>query len=231
MSDRVRKEEEWARLVIERHLGRTVNKNDDGSRNSMYDLRIGSPESPEFAIECVQNTCTDSVRVWKKGPAKGSHQLDTKGNWVVELSESCRVERLLARLGPLLATLHTAGCLHADMEPTMERAIFGTTKELAGLGVTEVDCYDRDGNGSVYFSMAAPGGMVDPTGADLANWLTKFLASEKCADVRYKLEISGATNRHVCIVLTLNGDLTGPLSCTPLSKVAVRCEVPVCLPR
>jgi len=116
----------------------------------------------------------------KRGPATGSHQLDTKGNWVVELSKSCRVQKLLAKLGPLLATLHTAGCLHVDMESTEERALFGTTEELGELGVTHVHCDDPDGNGRVYFSMAQPGGMVDPTGADLADWVTKFLAREVC---------------------------------------------------
>jgi len=211
MSHGVRIEEEWARLVIERHLGRTVHKNDDGSRDSMYDLRIEPPDSAELAIECVQNTCPDSVRVWKKGPATGPRQLGTKGNWVVELSESCRVQRLLAKLGPLLATLHTARCLHVDTESPTERASFGTTEELAELGVTDALCDDPDGNGRVHFSMARPGGMVDPTGADLADWVTKFLASEKCADVRYKLNISGAPKRHVCIVLRLNSDLNGPL--------------------
>jgi hypothetical protein len=182
MSHRVRKEEEWARLVIERHLNRAVHKNDDGSQESMYDLRVGPPDNPEYAIECVQNTCPDSVRVWKKGSETGPHQLDTKGNWVVELSKSCRVRRLLAKLGPLLAALHTAGCLHVGIESTSERAIFGATEELPKLGVTHVHCSDPDGNGHVYFSMALPGGIVDPTGADLADWITKFLASEKCGD-------------------------------------------------
>ena len=200
-----------ARLVIERHLSRAVQRNDDGSRDSMYDLRVGAPGSAEFAIECVQNTCPEAMLVWKKGPARGPLQLKTVGNWVVELSASCRVDRLRAKLGPLLATLHSAGCLHWDIGSAEERAIFSTTKDLAELGVTGVLCDNPDGNGRVYLSMARPGGMVDPTGADLADWVTKFLASEKRADVRYKLSISGATNRHVCIVLTLNSDLTGPL--------------------
>jgi hypothetical protein len=79
--------------------------------------------------------------------------------------------------------------------------------------------------------MAQPGGMVDPTGADLADWVTKSLASGKCADVRYKLKISGATKRQVGIVLTLNGDFTGPLlhhivdSSCPMRSPGVPSEV------
>jgi hypothetical protein len=207
VSNRIREEEEWAGRVVETYLGCPVHKNDDGSRDSMYDLRVGTPDDPEIAIECVQNTCPDSVRVWKKGAALGSRKFDTKGTWVVELLKSCRVQRLRRKLGPVLESLHAAGCFHLDTEG----AISVVAKELAELGVTDVLCYEPDGDGDVYFSMARPGGMIDSAGADLADWISRFLASEKCADVRHKLNISGAAERHVCIVLTLNSDMTGPL--------------------
>jgi hypothetical protein len=72
MSQRVRKEEEWMRLVIERHLSCAVNKNDYGSRGSMYDLRVGAPDNPEYAIECVQDTC-DAVYRWMPACGHGVH--------------------------------------------------------------------------------------------------------------------------------------------------------------
>ena len=43
--------ERWLQLIIEKELNRRVVLHDDGSQPSMYDLRIGSVEDPDVAIE------------------------------------------------------------------------------------------------------------------------------------------------------------------------------------
>jgi hypothetical protein len=45
--------EEWARRILEKELKRNVALNDDGSVPGMYDLRIGSADVTEMAVECV----------------------------------------------------------------------------------------------------------------------------------------------------------------------------------
>jgi hypothetical protein len=45
--------EEWARRILEKDLKRNVVLKDDGTASGMYDLRIGSADAPEMAVECV----------------------------------------------------------------------------------------------------------------------------------------------------------------------------------
>ena len=159
---RKREEEEWARLVLGKHLGRVAEMHDDGTQDSMCDLRVGTVEAPEIAIECVQDADPDAIRVWKKGPAGGPHQIETKGDWLVELSSSCQVAKLPRRLAPLLAILHSSGLLHMDLESTIQSTASHIARELVELGVTGVECINVNGNGRVHFTMSSPGGIVDP---------------------------------------------------------------------
>jgi hypothetical protein len=66
-------------------------------------------------------------------------------------------------------------------------------------------------SGRVYFSTSLPWGMVHPSGADLSAWVTCFVKNEKRGDVLHKLAISGAKERHVCILLSPTGRRNGPL--------------------
>lgn len=43
--------EEWARRIIEQELHYIVTLHDDGSQPSMYDLRVGTVDAPNMAIE------------------------------------------------------------------------------------------------------------------------------------------------------------------------------------
>ena len=228
---RKREEEEWARLVLGKHLGRVAEMHDDGTQDSMCDLRVGTVEAPEIAIECVQDADPDAIRVWKKGPAGGPHQIETKGDWLVELSSSCQVAKLPRRLAPLLAILHSSGLLHMDLESTIQSTASHIARELVELGVTGVECINVNGNGRVHFTMSSPGGIVDPTGADLADWVSGLIASEKFADVRHKLNVSGATQRHVCVILETQRQLRAVLFCTISPLTAVQLRTPRSLPK
>jgi hypothetical protein len=137
----------------------------------MFDLRVGPADSPDIAIECVQDTDPDSIRVWKKGPAQGCHRLQTKGDWVVELSKTCNVASVIEKLGGLLATLH-ADCVFEASSETFE--------ELRQIGVENVLCENVEGEGRVYF--------LGSSGKSVGNWraqcqsLNFFGVRKRCAD-------------------------------------------------
>ena len=84
-------EEEWARCIVEKELGRTVLINDDGSAPGMYDLRIGLPNIPEVAIECVGAVDPIFTETWNIGPAKGPLSPAVEGDWIVEIADTARV--------------------------------------------------------------------------------------------------------------------------------------------
>jgi hypothetical protein len=54
-------------------------------------------------------------------------------------------------------------------------------------------------------------GIVDESGNDIADWLTEFLKREDCRDNIRKLENSGAAERHIFIMPTLNGTFIAPM--------------------
>jgi hypothetical protein len=207
----MRADEEWARQVIQRHLSRPVYLHDDGSQNSMYDLRVGPADNPEIAIECVKDADPDSIRVWKKGPSKGVRILNTKGDWVIELSGSAKVKTLESRLGTLLCQLHALGIHELDLDPVRVMNAAPSAAELAAHGVVSATCTDANGEGRISYYMTNPGGITDPTGKDLTDWVAAFLASENHGDVLHKLAASRARERHVCIIMMLNGTSTVPL--------------------
>jgi hypothetical protein len=97
--------ERWAQLIIEKELNRRVVLHDDGSQPSMYDLRIGSVEAPDVAIECVRAVDSVGTETWTVGPAKGPLRLAVKGDWMITIARDARIRRLQERLGPILRDL------------------------------------------------------------------------------------------------------------------------------
>ena len=71
--------EDWARRIVQNALNRDVRIHDDNSQPSMYDLRIGPPDAPEVAIECVGAVNSTYTETWNVGPAKGSFTLPVAG--------------------------------------------------------------------------------------------------------------------------------------------------------
>jgi hypothetical protein len=78
--------EEWARRILEKELKRDVTMNDDGSAPGMYDLRIGSADAPEIAIECVGAVDSTFTETWNVGPAREPLQLSITGDWRIVLA-------------------------------------------------------------------------------------------------------------------------------------------------
>src|SRR5690349_9865009 len=88
--------------IVSKTLQREVVIHDDGSQQSMYDLRIGSVSAPEIAIECVSATDPISTETWNIGPAKGPMYLSVQGTWIVVLKPNANIKQIKLHLELLL---------------------------------------------------------------------------------------------------------------------------------
>jgi hypothetical protein len=101
--------EEWARRIVAKELGRTVVINDDGSAPGMYDLRVGSADAPEVAIECVGAVDQTYTETWNVGPAKRPLKVSIKGDWTVVIAPTARVKSVKQHIEQLLQELEARG--------------------------------------------------------------------------------------------------------------------------
>jgi hypothetical protein len=215
--------ERWARQLVQDELGRVVELHDDGSRPSMYDLRVGPIESPEVAIECTGALDPIRVETWNVGPARGSWSLPLAGDWIVSVRRGARINILRQRLGSVLSRCEELGVLtslHVDW--ALKRANPDLFLEFATLGIDWAGCYRYPGTGRVSFAMEGIGGWVDSEGVALPGWIAEFLNAPERQDVLHKLVVSGARERHVFIVVDFGGAtfsvesyLAGPLEVLP----------------
>lgn len=179
----MRPEEEFARIVISRELGRSVEHHDDGSRYSMFDLRIGLKEAPEVAIECTGAVNREFVESWKAGPHKGSFLIDgIENDWIVETRVGARVKLVMAEIESLLKRLEVAKIYHLN-EIWNVRDEEGLEEDLERVGITSAHRVERsDPTGKVLLELPGIGGGVDDNGTQVAEWISKFLIDEQRAD-------------------------------------------------
>jgi len=215
--------EDWARRIVQNALNRDVRIHDDNSQPSMYDLRIGPPDAPEVAIECVGAVNSTYTETWNVGPAKGSFTLPVAGNWTVEISPTARIKRtVMPRLPQFLAELERRGLSaishHHSLTPTDELML----DEMDSIGITHAARYSASYSGRVYLTMPGSGGCVDERGSELPKWLGDFLRHPDQADVLSKLQRAGTQNCHAFVFATFQGVpwavesyLTGSLTAVP----------------
>jgi len=130
--------EEWARRILEKELKRNVALNDDGSMPGMYDLRVGPADAPEMAVECVAAVDRILTETWNLGPAKGPLELALRGDWLITLTLSARVNAIKQRFEPLLRELEGRGLRDVPVDRALnwrEPAVF---EELESLDVTRL---------------------------------------------------------------------------------------------
>lgn len=214
--------EEWARRIVQNALNRAVHINDNNTRPSMYDLRIGPPDAPDIAIECVGAVNPTYTETWNVGPAKGSLTLPVAGNWTVEISPTARVKTVKQRLPQFLTELETRGIgeiSHNHLLPPTDELMLD---EMDSIGIIHASRYSASYSGRVYLTMPGTGGFVDNRGAQLPIWLGDFLREPDKADVLSKLEKSGTKNCHAFVFATFQGVpwpvesyLTGSLTAVP----------------
>ena len=214
--------ERWAQLIIEKELNRRVVLHDDGSRPSMYDLRIGSVEAPDVAIECVRAVDPIGTETWNVGPAKGSLRLAMKGDWMITIARDARIRRLQERLGPILRDLEERDDLRVSIRRLFEGHNDRLLEELESLGIQYAACMSMPGTGLLYWTMEGNGGVIDSAGSALPGWIEEFLRDPEREDVLFKLRHSGAQERWVFVPVSLSGApwsvqsyLTGELEYLP----------------
>jgi hypothetical protein len=92
-------------LRFDHKAKRTVHLHDDNSMSRMYDLRVGSADAPEVAIECVGAVDSNFTETWNVGPGKGPFTFSVKGDWTVTIKAGARVKVVRQRIEQLLQEL------------------------------------------------------------------------------------------------------------------------------
>src|SRR5205807_1699857 len=94
---------------------------DDGSQPGMYDLRVGSPDAPDVAIECTGAVDPVSTETWNVGPARGWRTAALSGDWTVEIKRGAQSRRKRRELGALLHSLERDGVSAVAVDHVLRR--------------------------------------------------------------------------------------------------------------
>ena len=199
------KVEEFARNIIERELRQSVLIHDDGSEDSMYDLRIGSKDCPEVAIEVTgavnKQFIEASILVGSPEVFEG-----LANDWLVGIRDDARIKTIRKKLCSLLGRLEEAGIYHLNDYWQHRQRYRDLMNELEQLGITATHRVAReDPTGKVYFILPGIGGGVDDAGTEIPQWISKFLKEENRRDNLYKLNRSGASECHVFVPISFSG--------------------------
>lgn len=223
----MRPEEVWAQRIVSVALGADVHEHDDNSANSMYDLRIGSVETPTVALEVVGAVDREWTETWNVGPGRSGKRWDVSGNWLLTIQPGTHIKTLKRELPPLLRTLEAMGVRDFDDERLQSRRALGddVADALETLGVESLHCFEPNGEGTIHMTMPGQGGMVHESGHLVSDWVVEFLTHADQADVLHKLTLaSAALRREVFIPVTLMGApwsvtsyLTGTLDQLPVA--------------
>ena len=198
MGTRIREEEERARQIIARVLCKPVVQHDDGTQDGMYDLRIGPPESPESAIECIGAVNPKFAATHKACQTREMPRLSLSWNWTVCYRPETRRQGLEKKLQPLLAELERRG------QCALARDDFELWGQLDSFGIESVYGHIGSQGGQVHLLPEAIAGFADHPAA-LVEWLEDFLASSERSDVLEKLRSSRCPDCHVFVSVRHRG--------------------------
>jgi len=99
---------EQAKKIIQNELKKNVEINDDGTKPKMYDLRVGSSEKPEIAIEVTGAVNEEFTKTWNIGPAKGPLQFSSiQGDWVIEIAVETQIREFKQNIPQILKMLES----------------------------------------------------------------------------------------------------------------------------
>jgi hypothetical protein len=199
-------EEVWARDCIREALpGCTINQHDDGSEPSMYDLTITYPDGRIAAVEVTAAVDAQPLALWKLIRRQGKPWIEPTlaGGWLVRVKPSARAKNLVRHLPDLLR----------DLECNGQSVVWGNQASadqasvVAGqLGIVQALQGSTERPGSIYIMPPERppdqmGGYSPPTGDPLARWLSEWVSNPSRADNLWKLERSGAPERHLFILV------------------------------
>jgi hypothetical protein len=203
----VRPEEKWAADCISGTLGVEVVENDDGTEDSMYDLRILYTARPHGAVEVTAAADQDWMRTGSFSQDKWTLP-NLVGGWMVGLLPTADLKRVRSDLPLLLEALEGQGVIDVQAERWWEP---GPYKEvLHAIGISHVHQSETSYPGSVYFipenDSSRMGGMVPTDGRPLLDWIAEWVARTDKADNLLKLASSGADERHLFLILPAFAD-------------------------
>ncbi len=197
--------EEWARRIIQAETGKPVFIHDDGSKNGMYDLRIGPADAPTTAIECVGAVNQLFTETWSVGPARGPFYLQVQGDWYVTVKSGAHIKTIKKELEQLLLELENQEIYGFQEIYQLERYDKKLSSKFEALGIDHAACYNEKGTGKVQFGMPGIGGGVDSQGNSVPGWVGDFLRDAAQQDVLDKLQRSEASDCHVFIPIRFRG--------------------------
>ena len=167
----------------------------------MYDLRVGSADAPDIAIECTGAVDRIRTETWNIGPARGPLSLALTGDWDVVLKPGARVKPIIAQIEALLRECEEQGLV--GFFPIDEWQLRRINRPLHSkfhvLDIDSIHCFRLDGTGKVHLGMTGIGGIVDTSGAEVPGWISAFLRAPEQADVLFKLRNSGARECHAFV--------------------------------
>jgi hypothetical protein len=198
--------EDWAKKIVANELGKKVEVHDDGSESGMYDLRIGSKNAPDYAIECVGAVDPVATETWNVGPATGPIKIDSSGDWGVSIRKSANIKTLNRNIAKVIGQCEDLGLSESTpVDWQLKRFNAELFSALDNLGITFFYMYREEGSGNVHLSMDGGGGVVNQSSDDLVDWVSKFLSADDQADVVKKLRVSSAKEKHVFIPIAHGG--------------------------
>jgi len=198
-------EEAWARDCLRVALpGCAVEQHDDNSEAGMYDLTITYPDGAIGAVEVTAAADRQQLELWKLAGGRGKRWIEPglTGGWIVRILPSTRARNLLQQLPDLLRSLERDG-LH---DVRGNKASADQSSVLAGqLSIIQAVQVTTDHPGSIYVMpperLSQMGGYSPITGDPLARWLSEWIPDPSRADNLRKLARSGASERHLFVLL------------------------------
>jgi len=197
--------EEWAQRIVSKQLGEIVSVHDNGSESGMYDLRIGSPDSPQVAIEVVGAVNAAFTETWNTGPARGPVSVQVEGNWSVTIGEKCRNKTFRQDIEVLLQRLERRKIDILRVDSRLQYRDPELFDAFEAKGIMSASRYCKQGSGIVHRNMPGAGGAVDYDGVGVPSWLSGFLKGDVRMDVLSKLRRSGANARHAFVIAAQHG--------------------------
>jgi len=200
--------EYMAARVVARLTGERVVIQDDNSVQGMADVRIEYADRPTAFVEIVSDVDPDYAQLNQLVFRDQQMATPSLGRiWYVTVSKSARLKSLKPALEPFLRRLEDADVFLEIVQPdgSLARSSVEELRQLDDLGVVQL-CSRPPQPDEEPKILLYPQGVGGPAKQDwlaLITWLAEYLSAPGRADVRKKLEETGAVERHAFVGLPL----------------------------
>jgi len=200
--------EYMAARVVARLTGERVVIQDDNSVQGMADVRIEYPDRPTAFMEIVSDVDPDYAQLNQlvfRDQEMAAPSLDRI--WYVTISKSAKLKSLKPALEAFFRRLEDAGVFLEIVRPDGSLACSSVKelRQLDDLGVVRLCSRlpQPDEGPKILLYPQGVGGPAEQDWLALITWLADFLSAPGRADVRKKLVVTGAVERHVFVGLPL----------------------------